>query len=94
MILDIRHLQWPEEDEDRPNVVGKEKAEPQAPEEPDVPGSTVSPDLEDLLSSASSDDPDERAAAMEQLRALLPSRAGTDFLWPGSSRTRPTRAGL
>ena len=80
MILDIRHLQWPEEDEDQPNAVGKEKAEPQAPEEPDVPELTGSPDLEDLLSWACSDDPDERAAAMEQLRALLPSREGTDFL--------------
>lgn len=80
MILDIRHLQWPEDDEDQPNAVGKGKAEPQAPEEPDVPELTGSPDLEDLLSSAGSDDPDERAAAMGQLRALLPSREGTEFL--------------
>ena len=80
MILDIRHLQWLEEDEDQPNVSGKEKAQPQVPEEPEVPEPSHGPDLEDLLNAACSGNPDERAAAMEQLRALLPSREGTDFL--------------
>ena len=80
MILDIRRLQWPEDDEDQQNVVGKEKAEPQAPEAPEVAESSRSTDLADLLNAACSDDPEERTAAMGQLRALLPSREGTGFL--------------
>ena len=80
MILDIRHLQWAEEDEEPLEVAGKEKAEPQRPEEQEALESSGTPDLGDLLDAACSENADARAAAMEQLRALVPSREGTDFL--------------
>lgn len=78
MILDIRHLQWAEE-EDRPEVAGKE-AEPQPPVQLEAPEPSCSPRLEELLNAACDEDPENRKAAMEQLQALVPSREGIDFL--------------
>jgi hypothetical protein len=79
MILDIRHLQLAPDAEDPPEA-GQEKAEPQAAENPKAPESSCSPDLEDLLNAACSEDAGERAEAIAQLRALVPSREGADYL--------------
>ena len=79
MILDIRHLKWEEEDEPR-QAAAEEEAERQSPGQIETPEPSCGPGLEELLDAASGEDPANREAAMEQLRALVPSREGIDFL--------------
>ena len=79
MILDIRHLKWEEEVEPG-EAAAEEEAEQQSSGQIETPVPSCSPGLEELLDAASGEDPVNGEAAMEQLRALVPSREGIDFL--------------